>query len=72
MVFLELVHTKYQVNYKTQLFWVKVVHLVPYVQALAEHAIGAIHLAPTTTLHFSTVLKTKYLVLHWIFYFLLK
>ena len=58
MVFLRLVHTEYQVNHKTQLFWVKVVHLVPNVQTLA----GTIHLAPTTTLHFDTVLKTKYLV----------
>ena len=27
MVFLKLVHTEYQVNHKTQLFWVKVVHI---------------------------------------------
>ena len=32
--------------------------LVPNVKTLA----GTIHLAPTTTLHFDTVLKTKYLV----------
>ena len=56
MVFLKLVHTEYQVNHKSQLFWVKVVQLVPK----AGHAIGTIHLAPTTTLHFNTVLKTKY------------
>ena len=55
MVFLKLVYTQYQVNHKTQPFWVKVVHLVPNVQALAGHAIGTIHLAPTTTLHFSTL-----------------
>ena len=72
MVFLKLVHTEYQVNHKTQLFWVKVVHLVPNVQTLAGHAVGTIRLAPTTTLHFDTVLKTKYLFPHWIFNFLLK
>ena len=55
MVFLKLVHTEYQVNHKTQPFWVKVVHLVPNVQTLAGHAVGTIHLAPTTTLHFDTV-----------------
>ena len=33
-----------------QLFWVKVVHLVPNVHTLARHAVGAIHLALTTTL----------------------
>ena len=27
MVFLKLVHIEYQVNHKTQLFWVKVVHV---------------------------------------------
>ena len=58
MVFLKLVHTESQVNHKTQLFWVKVVHLVPNVQTLAGYAVGTIHLAPTTTLHFDTVLKT--------------
>ena len=42
MVFLKLVHTQYQVNHKTQPFWVKVVHLVPNVQTLAGHAIGSI------------------------------
>ena len=67
MVFLKLVHTEYQVNHKTQPFWVKVVHLVPNVQSLAGHDVGAIHLAPMTTLHFETVLKTKYSVQHWIF-----
>ena len=72
MVFLKLVYTKYQVNNKTQPFWVKVVHLVPNVQTLAGHDIGAIRLAPTTTLQFNQPLKTKYSVLHWIFYFLLK
>ena len=51
MVFLKLVHTEYQVNYKTQLFWVKEAHLVPNVQILAGHDVGAIRLAPTTTLH---------------------
>ena len=54
MVFLKLVHTEYQVNHKTQPFWVEVVHLVPNVQILAGHAIGTIHLAPTTTLNFDT------------------
>ena len=72
MVFLKLVHAEYQVNHKTQPIWVKVVHLVPNVQILAGHAVGAIHLAPTATLHLDTVLKTKYLFPHWIFYFLLK
>ena len=56
MVFLKLVDTEYQVNHKTQPFWVKVVHLVPNVQTLAGHDVGAIRLAPTTTLHFDTVL----------------
>ena len=60
MVFLKVVPTEYQVNHKTQLFCVKVVHLVPDVQILAGHAMGTIRLAPTTTLHFDTVLKTKY------------
>ena len=43
MVFLKLVHTEYQVNHKTQPFWVKVVHIVPNVQSLAGHAIDTIH-----------------------------
>ena len=68
MVFLKLVHTEYQVNHKSWLFWVKVVHLVPNVQTLAGQDIGAIRLAPTTTLHFDTVLKTKYSFRHWIFF----
>ena len=72
MVFLKLVHTEYQVNHKTQPFWVKVVHLVPNVQTLAGQDIGAIRLAPTTTLHFDTVLKTKYSFRHWIFLFFAK
>ena len=67
---LKLVHTEYQVNHKTQ--WIKVVHLVPNVQTLARQDIGAIRLAPTTTLHFDTVLKTKYSFPHWIFQSLLK
>jgi hypothetical protein len=69
MVFLKLVHTEYQVNHKTQPFCVKVVHLVPNVQTLAGHDIGAIGLAPTTTLHFNQPLKTKYSVPHCIFFF---
>jgi hypothetical protein len=72
MVFLKLVHTEYQVNHKTQLFWVKVVHLVPNNQTLAGHDVGAIRLAPTANLYFDTVLKTKYSVPHWISYFLMK
>ena len=36
MVFLKLVHMEYQVNHKTQPFWVKVVHLVPNIQMLAD------------------------------------
>ena len=68
MVFLKLVHTKYQVNHKTQLFWVKVVHLLPNVQTLAGHAVGPIHLAPTTTLHFDQV----FIPALDFFYFLLK
>ena len=72
MVFLKLVHTEYQVNHKTQPFWVKVVYLVPNVQTLPGHAVGTIRLAPTTTLHFETVLKTKYSFPYWIFYFLIK
>ena len=59
-MFLKLVHTEYQVNKKPQPFRVKVVHLAPNVQTLAGHAIGTIHLVPTTTHHFDTVLKTKY------------
>ena len=43
-------HTEYQVNHKTQSFWIKVVHLVPNVQTLAGHAVGTIRLAATTTL----------------------
>ena len=46
---------------QNQLFWVKVVHLVPNVQILAGHAVGTIRLTPTTTFHYDTVLKTKYL-----------
>ena len=57
MVFLKLVHTEYQVNQKTQSFWVKVVHLVPNVQTLAGHAIGAIHLATTTALQKLSILS---------------
>ena len=72
MVFLKLVDTEYQVNHKTQPFWVKVVHLVTNVQILAGHDVSAIHLAPTTTLHFDTVLKTKYSFQHWIFLFFAK
>ena len=72
MVFLKLVYTEYQVNHKTQPFWVKVVYLVPNVQTLAGHDVGAICLAPTTTLHFDTVLKTKYSFRHWIFLFFAK
>ena len=40
------------------------VHLVPNVHTLAGHVIGAIRLAPTATLHFDTVHKTKYLFSH--------
>ena len=54
MVFLKLVHTESQVNHKTQPFWVKSIVLVPNVQTLPGHAVGTIHLAPTTTLHFDT------------------
>ena len=43
-------HTESQVNHKTQLFWVKVVHLVLNANTLAGHAVGTIRLAPTTTL----------------------
>ena len=35
----------------------KICSVVPNVQILAGHAIGTIRLAPTTTLHFNTVLK---------------
>ena len=40
-----------QVNYKTQPFWVKVVHLVPndHTVVLAGHIIVAIRLAPMAT-----------------------
>ena len=39
---------------------------IPNVQTLAGHASGTIHLAPTCTLHFETVLKTKYSIPHWV------
>ena len=68
MVFLKLVHMEYQVNHKTQPFWVKVVYLVPKIQTLAGHVIGTIRLAPTTTLYFDTVHKTKYFFLHCFFF----
>ena len=42
MVFLKLVHTEYQVNYKTQPFLVKVVYLVSNVQNPAGHAVIAL------------------------------
>ena len=45
----------YQVNHKTQTFWVKVVYLVPNVQNLAEHAVGTIRLAPTILLTYEGV-----------------
>ena len=45
---MKLVHTEYQVNHKTQSFWVKVVHLVPKVQRLAGLAVCTIRLAPAT------------------------
>ena len=61
-LFLKLVHMEYQVNHKFQPFWIKRVHLVPNVHTLAGYAIGAIRLAPTTTLHLDTVHKTKYLL----------
>jgi hypothetical protein len=64
MVFLKLA----QVHHKRQPFWIKVVYLVPNVQTLAGHAVGTICLAPTTTLHFKTVHRTKYSFSHWIFY----
>jgi hypothetical protein len=38
-LFLKLVHTEAQVNYKTQPIWVKVVHLVPDDHTLAGHVI---------------------------------
>ena len=50
MVFLKLVHTESQVNYKIQLFWVKVVHLVPNDHTQAGDDIVAIHLAPMVAL----------------------
>ena len=62
----------YQVNHKTQPDWVKVVHLVPNVQTLAGRDVGAIRLAPTTTLHFNQLLKTKYSVPHHILLFFSK
>ena len=46
MVFLKLVHTQYQVNHKTQPFWVKVVHLVPNVHTLAGYAVGTNNYPP--------------------------
>ena len=68
MVFLKLLHTEYQVNHKTQQFWVKVVHLVTNVQILAGHSVDTIRLPPTTTLHFDTLLKSKYSFPHKIFF----
>jgi hypothetical protein len=44
------------------------VYLVPNFQTLAEHAVGTIRLAPTTTLYLNTVHTTKYSFSHWIFY----
>ena len=44
MVFLKMVHSESQVNHKTQLFWVKVVHPIPNVQTLAALAVDTIHL----------------------------
>ena len=64
MVFLKLVYTEYLVNHLTQLLWVKVVHLVTDIQTLAGHAVG------TTSLHFDTVLKTKYFFSHLDFFLL--
>ena len=69
-VFLKPVHMKYQANQKTQPFWINVFHLVPNVHTLDGHVVGTIRLAPTTTLHFNTVHKTKYLFSNWIFLFL--
>ena len=66
MVFLKLVRTEFQVNYKTQPFWVKMVHLVSNFQTLAGHAVGTIHSTPTTTLHFDTT-QIKNSFPHWIF-----
>ena len=60
MVILKLLHTESQVNHKSQPFWIKRVHLVPNDHTQAWHVVGAIRLAPTTTLHFNTVHKTKY------------
>ena len=71
MVFLKLVHKEYQLNHKSQPFWVKVVHLLPNVQILAGHAIGTICLASTTTLHFNTVLKRVFIPAMDLFYFFL-
>ena len=59
MVFLKLGHTEYQVNHKTQPFWVKMVHLILNIQTLARHVVSTIHLALTTTLSFDTVLKVS-------------
>ena len=39
--------------------------IVPNIHILAGQVVGAICLAPTATLHFGTVHKTKYLVSHW-------
>ena len=72
MVFLKLVHMESQVNHKSQPFWIRRFHIVPNVQTLAGQDIGAIRLAPTTTLQFDTVLKTKYSFRHWIFLFFAK
>ena len=44
MVYLKMVHSESQVNHKPQLFWVKVVHLVPNVQTLAALSIDTVHL----------------------------
>ena len=51
-------------------FWVKVVHLVPKIQTLAGHSVGTIRLAPTTTLYFDTVHKTKGIHSHIGFFFI--
>ena len=70
MVFLKLVHAKYQVNHKTQPFWINVVHQVPNIQTIAGHSVGAIRLAPITTQYTKSSIYSR--IAHWIFYFLIK
>ena len=55
MVFLRLVHVEYQIDHKTQPFWVKVVYLAPNIQTLAGYDINWHH--PFGTKNLPSILK---------------